>query len=207
MYVHGTTLNRERMRLPRITQPRRRRPTPPPSPYCFRLIMWVGFSFSHCSISIISISVRPLTSPSLPQLFAAAEKKAKKNKKNATNKGQQQKDNNAAAAADGAEMVAMNPQGEERKTERDPFESIEGPPPPPPPNDRSMCSADCTTVLGVDHAAVSICHVEERTRSELHSSALLCSAHLLFLLLRRQHCCHNSTYCSVPFLFFSQMKL
>lgn len=106
---------------------------------------WVGFSFSHCSISIHS---SPSTSPSLRNYsFAVAEKRAKKNKKNATTS--KEKDNNAnaggAAAADGAEMVAMNPQGEEKV-----------------PRERSMVDVLLLTVLllllrcwvSVDHAAV-----------------------------------------------------
>ena len=79
----------------------------------FSFNYWVGF---HSHIALFPSHPPPSIQPTItPQLFAPAEKKAKKNKKGAAAKGQSQKDGNAAA--DGAEMVAMNPQGEERKPE------------------------------------------------------------------------------------------
>ena len=96
------------MRLPGITNPSM-------SSELFSFNYWVGF---HSHIALFPSHPPPSNQPTItPQLFAPAEKKAKKNKKGAAAaaKGQPQKDGNATA--DGAEMVAMNPQGEERKPE------------------------------------------------------------------------------------------
>ena len=130
-------------------------------PLLFSFNHWVGFSFSHCSISIHS---SPSTSPSLRNYsFDIAEKKAKKNKKNATNKND--KDNNAnAGAADGAEMVAMNPQGEEKV----------------PSAKRSMVDVLLLTVLRCWVSVITLRfefpHVEERGFDSIPSfTHLICS--------------------------------